>query len=503
LSYVIGIDVGTSGIKVGAMNHEGKLCFLSRDSYPLQYPFPGGVEIDPNEIWEKVCSLIKHTANEIGSAGGTVSALSFSTFCNASILLDEHANPLGNGILYIDQRSKKEAEWIQAKVSEERIFSITGNRIEPGMISATSLLWVRRNQPDHYEKAFKWGHLSTYLIAKLTGEFTIDWTQASFTGLFDVTHYGWSAEMCNAYGIDQALLPFIVEPGQIVGQTIKSLAGQLGFSNIPVIAGAADTASSTFALGVSPGEVFESVGTSDVLTVVSHTTDRFDKRFLNRCHVIKGQWLSHGAMSTPGAAVQWFYNEFLRGEGSIHDAFVRLPEQSPVGSNGVFFLPYMLGERSPIWDPDATGMFIGLSLRTRKEDMARAILEGSSYGMRQLMDIIRKEYQLFPSVLTAIGGGSQNRVWNQIKANVLQTVIETREVGETALMGACYLAGLSIGMYKKEDITTFNSGNKVQKYSPDPDLITNYAMYYELYQTLYPSIKQFYKQAASLNETSL
>lgn len=499
MSHIIGIDVGTSGIKIGAMNHEGKLCFLSRDSYSLHYPFPGAIEIDPEEVWIKVCSLIKHTASEIQSAGGSVSALSFSTFCNASILMDKHGNHLGGGILYIDQRSKKEAEWIRAQVSEERIFSITGNRLEPGMISATSLLWTQKHQPEHIKQAYKWGHLSTYLVAKLTRQFVMDWTQASFTGLFDIHKYCWSEEMCTALDMDLELLPVIVEPGRIVGHTLESLTGELGVSPIPVIAGAADTACSTYALCIEPGEVFESVGTSDVITVVSNSTDKFDRRFLNRCHVVKDQWLSHGAMSTPGAAIQWYYNEFLRGEGSIQEVFVSLPEQSPIGSNGVFFLPYMHGERSPIWDPDARGMFIGLSLNTRKEDMARAIMEGCSFGLRQLMSILHDEYQLAPSIMPAIGGGSQNSVWNQIKANVLQTVIETREVGETALMGACFLAGVSTGLFTHADLVTFNQNNATHRYIPDPDAVPVYSRYFELFQSLYPSVRDFYKKAAALH----
>jgi xylulokinase len=503
LSYIIGIDVGTSGIKIGAMNHEGKLCFLSRASYSLQYPFPGAVEIDPNEIWKQVCELIKRITKEIVHTGGNVSAISFSTFCNASILMDHYGNHLGNGILYMDKRSKREAERIRAVVPEDRIFSITGNRVEPGMISATSLLWMQKHQPDHYTNCFKWGHLSTYLIVKLTGAFVMDWTQASFTGLFDITNYCWSAEMCGALGINELLLPEIVDPGMLVGYTKAALAEELGIAGIPVIAGAADTASSTFALGISPGGVFESVGTSDVLTVVSNATDRFDQRFLNRCHVVKGQWLSHGAMSTPGAAVQWFYNEFLRNEGAIQDVFERLPAQSPVGSNGVFFLPYMHGERSPIWDSDARGMFIGLSLNTRKEDMARAILEGCSFGMRQLMTIIHEQYRLYPTVLTAIGGGSKNGIWNQIKANVLNTDIETMEVGETALLGACFLGGLTIGMYTKADIANLSRGNKMHRYIPDASLSSLYQKYYDLFCSLYPSVKDFYKKAAYLNETSL
>lgn len=499
MSHIIGIDVGTSGIKIGAMNHEGKLVFLSRDSYALQYPFPGAMEIDPEEVWSKVRSLIKQTANEIQSAGGSVSALSLSTFCNASILMDSQGNHLGNGILYIDQRSKKEAEWIRAQVSKDRIFSITGNRLEPGMISATSLLWSQKHQPEQYKRSYKWGHLSTYLVARLTGQFVMDWTQASFTGLFDVQSYCWSEEICLGLGMDRSLLPEIVEPGQIVGHTVEPLTSELGFPAVPVIAGAADTACSTFALCIEPGEVFESVGTSDVITVVSNSTDHFDRRFLNRCHVVKGQWLSHGAMSTPGAAIQWYYNEFLRGEGSIQDVFVRLPEQSPIGANGVVFLPYMHGERSPIWDPDARGMFIGLSLNTRKEDLARAIMEGCSYGLRQLMNILREKYQLSPSIIPAIGGGSQNRVWNQIKANVLQTVIETKEVGETALLGACFLAGLAIGMFTKADLVTFNRNNETQRYTPEPDAMPIYSQHFELFQSLYPSVKEFYKKAAVLH----
>lgn len=499
MGHVIGVDIGTSGIKAGAMDPAGTLCYITTASYSLKYPEPDRIEIDLDEIWEKVVSVILETIHKVKQSGSSVTAISFSTFCNASVLMDRDGTNIGNGILYMDHRSKQEAEWVKQTIPEEQLFSITGNRIEPGMISVCTLLWLKGNKPDLFENAYRWGHLPTFLIAKMTGDFVLDWTQASYTGLFDINNYQWSDELCKKLGIDQSLLPNIVSPTEIVGSLKPSLSEYFGIPQVPVVAGAADTACSSFVLGTKPGEVFESSGTSDVLTVATNTTAAFDPRFLNRCYVLPGQWISHGAMSTPGLAIQWFYQEFLQRDGSLQEVFVKYPELSTIGSNGVFFLPYMHGERSPIWDSNARGLFVGLSVNTTKADMTRAILEGCAFGLRQLLDIIQEELNIHPSVIPCVGGGSKNTIWCQIKADVLNTVIETREVQETALLGACYLAAYALKDFTLQDINDISETKmtRMAVYKPQVNSVEKYDKFYELFKQLYPSLKSFYHQVAS------
>lgn len=501
MKYVIGIDIGTSGIKAAAMDSFGTLHFLCRCDYELEYYQGGRIEINPDTIWRKTYELIKQISREVYNNEGRVASISFSTFCNASIWMDNFGNSIGKGILYLDHRSKKETEIIKQKVPENTISEITGNRLEPGMISISNLIWVKNHEPEKYEKAFKWGHLATFLTAKLTGRYVMDWTHASLTGLFDIKSYKWSEELINKLGINPELLPEITNPLEIIGDITPGLAKEFGFTGVHVICGAADTACSAYALDIRPGEIFDSAGTSDVITVAVDNPDSFDSRFLNRCHIEKGIWLSHGVMSTPGAAIRWFYQEFLSNSGELNEVFQTLPEQSPVGSNGVMFLPYMHGERSPIWDSHARGGFIGLSLNSSKEDMGRAILEGCSFGLRQVMEIVLKRFNISATSMVLTGGGSKNMAWNQIKADILQKTLYIKEMKETALVGACQIAYMGLGINIKEVIK--RQEDVFLEITPDTNKTDKYNELYELYLQLYPALKSFYMNHSDLNKMNI
>ncbi|MDQ0254146.1 xylulokinase [Evansella vedderi] len=490
MSHVIGIDIGTSGIKIGAMNKEGVLEYVSYSPYTLLYPQRGYVEINVNEVWEKTKNLLIEVIQKVRK-NGFVDAISLSTFCNASVLIDKKGNALGNGIMYLDQRSNKETEWIKNEIGYEEYKSITKNRLEPGMFSVTTLLWTKVNSQDQYARAHKWGNLSTFILNKLTGKAVMDWTHASFSGIFDLVNYSWSESLCGKIGIDQAILPRVVDPLKIIGETICGCS----INGIPVVAGAADTACSTLALGIESNQVFESVGTSNVLTVCTENPNHMDIRFLNRCHIIKNRWLSHGAMSTPGAAINWYYKTFLK-ENVGKDMLEDFAKKSPIGSNGLFFLPYMQGERSPIWDPDARGVFLGLHLNTTKEDMFRSILEGCSLGLRQIYEIIRSEYGLSFQRFQSIGGGSKNKTWAEIKANILNKTIEIKTIPETGVYGACLIASVAVSYY-----TSFEHAQNQMKnmtsdiIEPQPEKVQKYNELYNLYCELYPSLKDFFKRA--------
>ncbi|MCF3942573.1 xylulokinase [Oceanobacillus alkalisoli] len=479
MSHIIGIDIGTSGIKVGAVDKEANLTFFIKQSYSLLYPESGWVELNFPVIWKKVKTIIEEMIKKVSEISGVVDAISLSTFCNSSVHLDARGKTLSNGIIYLDRRSITQAKHVRETLSDEYIFDITRNRLEPGMYTVTSLLWMKANQPEIYNNTDKWGNLSTYILYKLTGEFVMDWTQASYTGLYNVIEYKWSDEICELLGVSKSILPEVVSPFEIIGN----------FKGIPVVAGAADTACSSFSLGLKPSQMFESVGTSNVLTVCTDDPGQMDRRFLNRCYIWKGQWLSHGAMSTPGASVDWFYRNFLENEKSI-SILEKLPNESEIGSNGVFFLPYMLGERSPIWDPNARGVFAGLQLTSSKADMLRAIYEGAAFGLRQLYEIIEKKYDLQLETFPSIGGGSKNKIWAQIKANVLKKEIEIKEVSETGVYGSCLIAGKSIGFFDNLDIV---KNKTVSHVIPEESTFVKYDDLYYKFNLLYPAMKDFFQ----------
>lgn len=269
MSHIIGVDIGTSSIKIGKMDKDFNLDIMNKQAYSLVYPKNGWMEIDVHEVWNKTQQMIYEAIHNIRINGGEVDAISLSTFCNSSVLMDMHGNALSNGIMYLDSRSKEQAERIYHMIGEELLYKITRNRVEPGMYTVTSILWKMENHLDLFRQTYKWGNLSTFIHHKLTGNFVMDWTQASYTGIFDVMQYQWSTDICEKLGIDMSILPDVVSPFDYIGE----------FEKIPVIAGAADTASSGLALDLRPDEMFESVGTSNVLTVCTNQPEQLDTRF--------------------------------------------------------------------------------------------------------------------------------------------------------------------------------------------------------------------------------
>lgn len=493
MSHIIGIDIGTSGIKVGAMNKEGVLGCLEYQPYTLLYPGNGLVEIDLEDVWLTTKSLVLKVWKQVEQLGA-VDAVSLSTFCNCSVFLNQKGEPLTQGIMYLDQRSKAESEWIKSVIGDDLMFKVTKNRVEPGMYTITTLLWFKNNHPDLYDQMYKWGNLSTFILHKLTGSFVMDWTQSSFSGMYDVKNYEWSPEILSKAGIDREKLPTVVDPSSIIGNLMLP---EIPVKNIPVIAGAADTACSTVALGIGLNEMFESVGTSNVLTVCTDQPDILDNRFLNRCHVIKNRWLSHGAMSFPGACIQWFYDQFLKPEGFSKDIFEELCKQSQFGAGGVFFLPYMQGERSPIWDINAKGVFVGINLNTSKADMFRAILEGCSFGLKQIYEIIETKYQLKVESFPSVGGGAKNKEWASIKANVLNKKIHLKNISETAVLGTCLIAGTAIGYFPSlEDAGREISNGTICTIEPEFSQLGGYEELYQVFNNLYPSLHSFFALSA-------
>ncbi|MBT2678704.1 xylulose kinase [Bacillus sp. ISL-35] len=498
MSHVIGIDIGTSGIKVAAMNKEGEWGHLEFEPYSLLFPRNGWVEVDVNKLWAITKKLLLKVWNEVMKAG-SVDAISLSSFCNSSVFMDQEGEALYPGIMYLDQRSKNEAAWIKETAGEDFLFNITGNRLEPGMYTATTHLWFKKHEPELYDRTYKWGSLSTFILHKLTGEFFMDWTHASFSGLFDIQSYRWSKEICGKIGIDMDTLPAVCDPSQVIGEfTCPELQVQV----VPVAAGGADTACSALALGIQANEMFESVGTSNVLTVCTDNPSVLDNRFLNRCHIIKGKWLSHGAMSFPGASIQWFYEQFLKQEGYSKFALEELADESPIGSNGLFFLPYMQGERSPIWNPDARGSFVGLNLNSTKADMYRSILEGCSFGLKQIYEIINEKYKMPKAAIQSIGGGSKNRAWAQMKANILDNPFEIKDISETAALGACLIAGKAAGYFTTyEEARGIIRNETFVRIEPQHGQLAVYQKYYEVYCELYPALKSFFSMSSRLNQS--
>ncbi|MCB6724265.1 MAG: FGGY family carbohydrate kinase [Blautia sp.] len=508
--YLLGVDVGTTSIKVAIIDEQARVLGMSSSSYRLITPNQDYAQIDTEDMWRAYLKCIRLLQEGKNIDMSRVAGISISSLCPGLAALGENGEVLTDPIIYSDRRSTEEAEMILEAVGREKLFEITANTAMAGAMSGTSMLWIKRNLPEVYEKTKYFGHVNTLLAQRMSGNFAIDYSNASYTDLFETTGgFQWSEVLCEKIGIDMEKLPPLHASTDVVGGLIHPDLIRMGIPrDTPVIIGGGDTACATLAAGVTKaGQVCESVGTTNVLTICVDQP-KFDKGFINRCHVVEGTWIYQGALSHTGASYQWFRDNFCqdlvdRAIGTDKTAFWFMNEEADMaepGSGGLVFLPYMLGERSPIWDPYARGVFFGISLQTTRKEMNRAVMEGCGYGLRQLSEIAERVTGREIKEFTSIGGGAKSETWAQIKADITGKDIKILDMNDMAPIGAALLAGVGAGIFKD----VYEAADKVEKKvykvirsSRAHDDIYNKR--YQVYIQLYPQIKELYKIGSNLH----
>ena len=512
--YLLGIDIGTTSLKLAVLDSRSKIAARVLRPCRVLSPAKNEAQLDAAFLWNSLLSGLQELRDGKGIDPGRIAGIGISCLCPGFVPLSGEGEALLDPILYSDRRSVEEADLIRERVGEDRLFAITGNGSMAGAFSGSSLLWVRKHHPDIYRSARYFGHLNTWLAAKLTGRFGMDHTNASYTNLFETAGQKcWSDEICGLLDIDPAKLPPLMESSAPVG-TLKNKAFlNLGFrEGTPVAIGGADTPCASLAAGVvRHGDVCESAGTTDVLTVC---LDRplFDRRFINRCHVVPGTYIYQGAMSFTGASNQWFLNtlcpDLAAAPAGAHtaahtalttpgrDSYRLLNEEAasaPAGCGGVVFLPYMQGERSPVWDPDARGVFFGLNLKTTRADMNRAVLESCGYGLRQLKEIAEEKLGMPVTHFPSFGGGAKSAVWSKIKADITGCRIDILEENDLAPVGAALLAGTGAGVFRDVFEASESFERKITNtVLPDRSADGAYERGYRAYTALYPALKDVF-----------
>ena len=491
------LDVGTSAVKSSLFTADG-VCHGERSaSLKILTPRPGWSELDLERVWEAVAKTSRDLVAS-HEAQRRVVGIGLSVASPTVVAVDPTGHALSNGLTYADGRAQLRLDRIRKLVGDERYRQLTGNRLALGLCSAAAMLYLADEVGASVQGGLRTGHLNSYLVCRLTGRWVMDWTNASFTGLVDLRTPGeWSQEACEALEFPTRLLPELVAPWEPIGRLSAEAAAQLGLGrSVVVVAGAADTACSAYGVGcVNDGEVFESAGTSGVLTVC-HARPPDSPLFLNRAHVVPGRWLSHGAMSAAGAAVRWLRDAVFSGVGSSEEsdyAWINAEAvKSAPGAGGVVFLPYLLGERTPVWDPGARGAWVGMSLGTGRHDLVRAVLESAGYGMRQMIEIEETRRGSEVGEVLTVGGGARNRLWTQIKADI--TGKRYRKAGdvESASRGAATLAAVGLGAY--DDVWAASAAIGPPESEPveptnDPSAREIYDIRYRVFKGLYPALK--------------
>jgi xylulokinase len=500
VGLLLSLDVGTSGVKASLLTADG-VCHGER-SAPLNIltPRPGWSELDLGRVWEAV---VKTTRNLVTSreAGRRVVGIGLSVASPTVVAVDSTGRALSNGLTYADARAQLRLDRIRRLVGDERYRQLTGNRLALSLCSAAAMLHLADEVGA--PGGLRTGHLSSYLVCRLSGRWVMDWTNASFTGLVNLRKPGeWSPEACEALEFPTGLLPELVAPWEPIGRLSAEAAAELGLGrSVVVVAGAADTACSAYGVGcVNDGEVFESAGTSGVLTVC-HARPLGSPLFLNRAHIVPGRWLSHGAMSAAGAAVRWLRDAIFSGTGSCPGepddyAWINAEAAKSVpGAGGVVFLPYLLGERTPVWDPGARGAWVGISMGTGRHDLVLAVLESAGYGMRQMLEIEETQRGSEVGEVLIVGGGARNRFWTQIKADI--TGKRYRKAGEvqSASRGAAMLAAVGLGAH--DDVWAASAAIGPPESEPvepttDPSVREIYERRYRVFKSLYPALRELF-----------
>lgn len=505
MSYLLGIDIGTSGAKALLIDAEGAVVASATEEYPLYTPRPLWAEQDPEDWWRATVGAIRTVLERSGVHAEDVAGLGLTGQMHGMVALDASGQVLRPCIMWNDQRTALQCAEIMDTVGRERFLALTGNLALPGF-TAPKILWVRENEPEIYRRIAKVLLPKDYIRYRLTGDYATEVSDASGTVLFDVAHRCWSLEVLEALDIPPEWMPNSYESPQVTGTVSEAAARETGLrAGLPVVGGGGDQAAQAVGSGiVREGVISVTVGTSGV---VFAATDEMkldpQARLHSFCHAVPGGWHVMGVMLSAGGSLRWLRDTIAGPEREVgrlsgvdpYEIMIAEAAQVPAGSEGLLFLPYLTGERTPYADPNARGAFVGLTLRHGKGAMVRAVLEGVAYGLRDSLELLRALGIPIQQV-RASGGGARSTVWRQIMANIFGTELVTINITEGAAYGAALLAGVGAGVYQDVFEATERTIRVVDRVEPVADEVAVYDDYYQDYRALYGQLKPTFDSVA-------
>ena len=487
MGLVLGIDSSTTATKAILIDESGAVRGIGVAEYAFAVPRPLWSEQDPGLWWDGTVAAVRSVLASTGVTGADIDAIGLTGQMHGAVLLDEAGDVLRPAILWNDQRTSAECDAIRRSVGPERLVSITGNDALTGF-TAPKLVWVREHEPDAWRRIAHVLLPKDYVRLRLTGEYAVDKADGAGTLLFDLAARDWSAEILSALEIDPAWMPRTWEGPEITGSITAEAAAATGLRpGTPVVAGGGDQAANAVGVGaVVPGVVALSLGTSGV---VFATTDAplFEERGRVHafCHAVPGRWHMMSVMLSAAGSLRWFRDALAPGV-EFADLAATAAEV-PAGSDGLWFLPYLSGERSPYPDPFARGAFVGLTLAHDRRHLTRAVLEGVAFGLRDGLDLMVGAGMPAPAQIRASGGGTASGLWRQILADVLGAEIATVNTVEGAAYGAGLLAAVGAGWYPSVEAAAASLVTATPAASPGPDSAA-YAEAHAVYRDLYPAL---------------
>lgn len=498
MAYYLGLDIGTSGTKALLITEAGQPVASDTQEYPLYTPRPLWAEQKPEDWWEAVQTVTKNVLAKAGVKGEEIAGIGLSGQMHGSVFLDKDNNVLRPALLWCDQRTQAECDWITAQVGRENLVEYISNPVLTGF-TAPKIVWLRNHERETYDRVVKVLLPKDYIRYKLTGVHATEVSDASGTALLDVKNRRWSEEVLQAAGIPRSFMPECAESIEITGHVHAEAAARTGLAvGTPVAGGGGDQAAGAVGSGiVETGVVSSTVGTSGVVFAYSDTPATDPKlRVHTFCHAVPGKWHTMGVVLSAGGSLRWLRDTFFQPEGVVartigDDPYTLMAEGArhvPPGSEGLIFLPYLTGERTPYPDANARGTFFGITLRHGRQHFARSVFEGVAYALNDTFQIF-DEIGVPVTQVRASGGGAKSPVWRQIHADVTGHPHVTLSVDEGPALGAALLAAVGTGAYSTVADACRAAIQTVAETAPGPAAHAEYRKYYGIYRALYPALK--------------
>lgn len=494
MKYLMGIDISTTSAKALLIDESGNVIGKAATELSLSTPKPLWSEQTPLEWWHGIIASIQELLHQTNINSADISAIGLTGQMHGLTMLDERGNVLRPAILWNDQRTGKQCDDIHEIIGKGKFLNISGNVALTGF-TAPKILWVKQNEPEVFAQCAHILLPKDYIRYQLTGEFASDRAGGSGTVLFDIKQRDWSSEITQELGIPPNWLPKTYEGTEITGKITAEAASLTGLAEgTPVAGGGGDQAAGAVGMGaVMPGVVSLTLGTSGV--IFAATEEPYiekEGRLHAFCHAIPDRWHLMGVMLSAAGSLKW-YRETISPE-TAYDQLIAPAAEIPAGSEGLYFLPYLTGERTPYPDPLARGGFIGLTLRHTIPHMTRSVLEGVAFGLRDSFELMKKSGLAQINQVRVSGGGAQSPIWRQILADVLNTELVTVNTTEGAAYGAALCAGVSIGTWSDIDTACASTILLTGKTTPDPETVYKYEKHYQVYAGLYNTLKTTFAQ---------
>ena len=482
----IGVDLGTSAVKLLLMDEKGDIKKIVSKEYPLYFPHPGWSEQHPEDWFTQSVEGIKELTSECDKS--QVAGISFGGQMHGLVILDKDDQVIRPAILWNDGRTTEETDYLNNEIGKETLSKYTANIAFTGF-TAPKILWVKKNEPENFAKITKIMLPKDYLAYCLSGSFCSDYSDASGMLLMDVKNRCWSKEMLNICGLEQEQLPKLYESYEVVGTLKPEVAKELGVSeNVKVIAGAGDNAAAAVGTGtVGDGRCNISLGTSGTIFISSEKFGVDEHNALHSFAHADGHYHLMGCMLSAASCNKWWNEEIL----GTSDYVKEQAAIKKLGENRVFYLPYLMGERSPHNNPNARAMFLGMSMDTTRADMTQAVLEGVAFGLRDSLEVA-KSLGIQIDRTKICGGGAKSPLWRKIIANVMNLKVDVIESEEGPALGGAMLAAVGCGEYPDVETIAEKLVKVVDTIEPEPELIAKYEEKYQKFRTIYPTVKELF-----------